>query len=276
MNFGTILNSVTKKCVRLMVEAKDDDAKVAASGFIKFVQIKEVLDAQFRVYHQLNSSYIKDKDSAWVFVNETLSMLDPFAFEDILAYNTLVETRFNVPKLRSTKIDISISKLVKYRTSNRKRNQDEYINAFENIVEHISTFRERKDPLSNLEESKANGELKFLQPKHVIRIALKKFNDRYTSKFSHEDRVIFGALREGNQKHLAMIYDEKIVELVGIANDSKKWVGGELSDKVFEALGHITTGYTQENLLDAHELLSEMRALRAEIFDDKIKLPRSI
>lgn len=246
----------------MMLESRDDESKAVARDFIRYVKLKEVLKKQFYVYNQLNSSYVKDKDSARIFVSETLSILDKFSFEDILSYNHLLETRFNVDKIDTTPMDMAISKVIKYRTSYEKTDQAGYIDALNTIIEHVSTYREIENKLSGLNESIANSQLKFLQPKHVIRIALKKFNDRYTSNFDDEDRVIFNALREGDNQKLFSLYDEKVEKIYEISESIKKDIGQELSEKMEIAIGRISTGYTQSNLLDAHELASELERLK--------------
>ena len=262
MNFGTILNSVTKKCVTMMVESKDTESRSLARDFVRYVEVKEPLKKQFRVYHQLNSSFIKDRDSAKLFVNETIGMLDGFQFEDILTYNHILETRFNVPKMDTTDINLAISKLIKYRTSMDKTGQAEYVEAFDKIVDHVTTIREEKDIMSELKESMKHTELKFLQPKHVVRIALKKFNDRYASKFDAEDRKIFNTLREGNQQKIDQLYSDIYTQLWKEYDAID--LSRELQDKLNQAILEVGQACTQENLLNAHDLCSELKRLREE------------
>lgn len=264
MNFGTIMNSVTKKCVALMVEGEGSRAKTQARDFIRFVHLKEVLERQFRVYHQLNSSYIKDKESAKLFVNETLSMVDGFTFEDILTYNSFVETKFDVPRAKSTPIDIDISKLIKYRTTNDRRNQEEFVAALERVVEHVNTPRSETNPLSALDEASANGELKFLKPKHVVRIALKRFNDKFSSTFDAEDRKVFNILREGNSGKIEQLYSDIYTDLLKEFKAFEVGHDRDLAEKLNAALVEVGSKLTQENLLNAYELRSELRRLREE------------
>ncbi len=264
MNFGTILNSTTKNCVSLMLESRDDESKSLARNFVRYIQLKEVLNKQFRVYTQLNSSFIKDKESAKMFVNETLSVLDNFSFEDILSYNHLVETRFNVQKIPSTDIDMSISKLIKYRTSEEKIGQAGYVEAFNDVVEHISTFRSADNKLPRLNESIKNSELKFLQPKHVVRIALKKFNEKYSSRFDEEDRRVFNVLKEGSEKDIYSLYENKVSDLIHFYDSVKGTLSEDLVVKTNKAIEKISSAYTQSNLLDAHELSSELEKLANE------------
>ncbi len=262
MNFGTILISVTKSCVSLMLEHNESKSKHVAGEFIRYVQLKEPLRKQFNVYHQLNSSYIKDRASARLFVSETLSTLDGISFDDILTYNHLLESKFNVSKARSTDIDFAISKLIKYRTLKEKVDQFGYVDSFNTVVNHISTMRNQDNHLSALGENVANSNLKFLQPKHIVRIAIKKFNDTYASNFDSEDRIVFNTLKEGDQKKINDLYESKAKALVRISNSSDKFLGEDLSTKVASAVNRITSGYTMGNLLDTHELLSELRVLR--------------
>jgi len=261
LNFGTILNSITKNCVALVIECRDEDSKSLAMDFIKYIQLKEVLRKQFYVYNQLNSSFIKDRESAKTFVVETFSIFDGYSFEDILSYNHLLESKFNVVKIPSTDIDMAISKVIKYRTSMEKVNQLEYVESLNKIIEHVSTVRDFDDKLSTLSESAKNSQLKFLQPKHVVRIALKRFNERYSSNFDEEDRVVFNTLREGDKDKIEWLYSDTYQNLLSeyqkfnIENDK------ELQDKITSALQKVGNSLTQENLLNAYELCSELRKL---------------
>lgn len=241
-----------------MVESKDVESKALARDFISYVQLKEILKKQFIVYNQLNSSYIKDLESAKIFVSETLSILEKFQFEDILSYNHLLETRFEIKKMKPTDINLHISKLIKYETSTEKYDQAGYVESLNAIVEHVSTFRDESNMLSELNSSISNSELKFLQPKHVIKIALKKFNDRYSDKFDDEDRFVFNTLREGNERKILKLYNIKIKQL----QNQSILDGEDFSDKLQEAIRKVGTGYTQDNLLNAHELCSELIRLR--------------
>lgn len=264
MNFGTILNSVTKKCVTLMVESEERKSKALARDFIKYVHLKEVLEKQFRVYHQLNGSFIKDRDMASDFVSECLSMLDGFKFEDILAYNHLVETKFDVPKMDTTELNKAIATAIRWRTSRDKRDPAGYVESIKVIVDHVCKVKGEKDPLQELDHHLANSELKFLQPKHVLRIALKKFNDRYASKFDVEDRAIFNTLREGDEKKIAKLYSDVCGSLISEFDAFDVGQDRDLAEKLNQALDKTIGGYTQENLLNAHELRSELKRLREE------------
>lgn len=265
MNFGTILNSVTKSCVQLMVESKEKQSKTLAREFITYVRLKEILDKQFQTYHQLNSSFIKNDESAKMFIMETLSSLDKFSFEDILAYNRLLETKFNIRKTKSTDIDMAISKLIRYRTSSEKTGQLEYVESFRTVLEHITTVQPKKEPLEELDDVFANSELKFLQPKHIIKIALKKFNDTYSPEFDAEDRHIFNTLREGNQKKILNLYSDVYTRLLYEAKLFNCDVDQNLVNKLNESVAKVGKKVTQENLLDAYEMYSELKRLRENV-----------
>jgi len=261
VNFGTILNSVTKECVTMMVESKEVESKVLARNFINYVQMKESLSLQFRIYHQLNSSFIKDVESAKLFVTETLAVLDGHEFDDIKTYNHLIELKCSVPLLKSTDIDMHISKLIRYKTIHENKNQIEFIESFQAVVEHISAIRDEINPFKNLNETISNSTLKVLQPKHIVRIALKKFNNKFTSKFDMEDKIMFNTLREGSEQNIFALYKKTIMALKLESERLTLNDNIDLSNKILEAINRVGKKYTQENLLDAHELHSELKKL---------------
>jgi hypothetical protein len=264
VNFGTIINSVTKSCVSMVVESNHSESKSMARDFIRYVQLKEVLEKQFRVYHQLNSSYIEDKDSAKLFVSETLNILESFDFNDILSYNHILESKFKVPRMKSTDVNLAISKIIRHKTSINKPDTMGYIDALAEVVDHVNTFREEQSILESLDTAMATANIKFLQPKHVVRIALNKFNDRYTSKFDEGDRTVFNTLREGDSEKIESLYSTTYGELLREFDAFEVGKDRDLADKLNEVFIQVGNGCTQENLLDAHELCSELKRLREE------------
>ena len=158
--------------------------------------------------------------------------------------------------MKSTPVNLDISRLVRHKTSANPTDTLGYIDALTRVVEHVNTVREEKNALSDLNEQMANSEIKFLQPKHVVRIALKKFNDRYTSNFSTEDRKMFNTLREGDGVKIKDLYSEVCGNLIFEFDKFDIDKNREIADKLNEALAAVTTGYTQDNLLNAYEFCS--------------------
>lgn len=260
MNFGTILNSVTKNCVKLMIESDDSTSKELARNFVNFIGMKDVLKRQFSVYTQLGSSYIRDRESARQFVSEVVSILDGVEFEDIKAYNALLETKFSVSKMKSTDINHHIANLIKHRTSSVELDKRSYIDSFNFVVEYITTIRETKSALNELDESLSNSPLKFLEPKHVVRIAIKKFNDEYGSKFDKEDRKVFFTLKEGTKEDINNLHSnitnevEEILETIVMDK--------ELHEKSMKALQVVSEICNEDNILDAYDMLCELKSIK--------------
>ena len=142
MNFGTILNSMTKKCIKLVMEGQEKNSKILAKEFIEYVNIKPVLRSQFKVYHNLNESYVNGIDSAQLFVTETLNTLKKYSFEDIKSYNALLETKFNPQKIKSSDINYHIANLIKY-TTDKQNDLDVhlYVESLKVITEHEKTIK---------------------------------------------------------------------------------------------------------------------------------------
>ena len=258
MNFGTIVDSITKQCITKVYECKDRQAKGLAKDFIHYVGLKEVLQRQFMVYHNLNTAYIKDKQSAQMFVSESLKSLSEYAFSDIQSFNALLETKYSVPKMKSTDINRHIANLIKHHTSEISDPQV-YVESFSFVVDHISTFRETK----TLDKETLNEamELKFLKPQHVVKIAVKKFNDKYKMAFNEGDRRLFNLLKSDNRVEINKYREEMLKQLDENYTMIVPTVDEDIRVNLVEAMSKIKSSGDTDSILYGYELLSEMREL---------------
>lgn len=256
MNFGTILNSMAKECVSLIVEGNRDTSVSIAKNFYGYVKLKDTLRKQYYVYQNLNESFIKNNSDAKEFVLETLSILDGLTFNDVNTYNALLETKFSVSRNKSTDVNYHIARLIKYKTSISPTNQSEYFKSINTIVEHISTVRVEEDILSNLNEMDSHSPLRFLTPKHVVRIAVNKFNKKYMNNLTENDRVVFNILRSNDSKQM-FDYHKTLCESLMLV----KFDHSELKSKVDESINLIKSEVTENSILQGYDLLSELRRL---------------
>lgn len=262
MNFGTILDSVTQNCISLIIENKETESKQLAKSFVSYVGLKKPLNEQFKVYVKLGGSYFKNEDQAKMFINEVLTSLNGISLKDIKSYNSLVETRFNVKLLKSTPLNEDISNLIKYKTSDYK-NEQEYIESFSNIVENLLKIKNNGSPLEKLNESLANSTLKFLQPKHIIRIALNNFNAEF-SKLDETDRHVFYTLKSGTQLEKKQLHNKIIKDILTLIESKKIFDKNEdLYEKTNRALKQINE-ISQTNILCGYDLLSELKLLSGD------------
>ena len=261
MNFGTILDSLTKTCVKRIYEGKEKESKSLAKSFINYIQLKEVLRKQFNIYNSINSAYIENKSSAKLFIIENLNKLSEYSFSDIQTYNALLETKFNVPKMKSTEVNKNVADLIKHKLSREGIDVERYVSAFNSLIEHVATEKKQTSIIEELDSSLANSELKFLTPKHVIQIGLKKFNTKYGSLFSEEDRRLFFLLKSGDKKKIQEYYDNMKKELNENFQKLSSQLDDELKEKIVQVLEKIKTNDSTESLLHGYELLSELKGL---------------
>lgn len=265
MNFGTLLQSVTASCVEQALSDKEQDAKMLAKTFIKFVNIKEILKKQFEVFSSINSSYISDRRVAEGYVNHVLSAIDGFEFKDMLSYNSLLESKCNsvcrIKKIKPSQIDIDIENMIKYRTNNRSIDPMVCAESFDRILQHITKIRAEKGPLSGLNEYMANSELKFLAPKHVVRIALNRFNKEYSDKMDIQDKKMFYLLRENDEEKIKESHSMLIKEATQLSESLSCGEDVSLMKKTKEAITKCGEEVTSDSVLDIYELVCELRKL---------------
>ena len=241
------------------MEGHGDDSKLEAKSFINFINVKPVLKTQFRVYHSLNTSFVKNRDDARLFVSETINTLDEYSFDDIKVYNALLETRFDTPKVKSTGINFHIANLIKFKTSNSD-DVKTYVDSLNFMTEHVSTIKEEQNYLKEVNSITANSTLKFLQPKHVLKIAIKKFNDEYSSKMNENDRIVFNILRVGDTDKIKELFENQNNELVKLSSEMSN-VDAELKTNINKSLDILQNECTTINILNAYELIEEIRTL---------------
>jgi len=269
VNFGTILQSVTSVCAKKALANQEQDAKMLAKTFINFVNIKEVLHKQFNVFTRLESSYMADRRLAEMFVNETVSALDGMNFKDVQAYNTLLESKCKIPAMKSSQLNMDIGTVIRYRLDKESVDPKRYVESFDRVVQHVNSLHEDKDPYENLSEMVANSELKFLKPKHVIRIALGKFNSKYSNQLNEDDRKVFFLLKENDQGKIADKQKLMIAEIESLLVKLGGSMGEELSSKAAAATKQCKENQTADGLLDTYELVCELRNLREKDNEEK-------
>lgn len=262
MNFGTILNSMTRNCISLMVENRNDEAREATKSFISYVNSKDILKRQFHVYHNLNNSYMRDKEKARTFVIETLGILDRFRFKDIKVYNALLETKFSVPKAKSTDMDSDIGTLIRHWTSEDQYDQATYVEALSNVITRVSTIRETTNPVDTLNDKMSHSTLRFLKPKHVVRLGINKFNKTYGKEMTSEDRAVFTILQSKDQARIKRLHETTVGNLKKLSKSVSKDMNEQLAVKLASAIGRIEESATADGILNGYELLIELRSLQ--------------
>ena len=113
----------------------------------------------------------------------------------------------------------------------------------------------------------ANSSLKFLEPKHVIKVAIRKFNETYYPNMTENDRKVFNILKSENQSKIEQLFQEQIDEIGNLMNNSQLTdnLGLELSNKIKESLKVLNNECTSKNILNGYELLEELRSLNEKV-----------
>lgn len=261
MNFGTILDSMTNNCVRVFYEGRDVESKNLAKKFVNYVNMKEPLRRQFKLYTKLKGTTIEDRDAAKMFVSESISTMSSYRFSDILAYNALLETKFNVPKIKPSEINRDIGNLIKYVSSEKTTDPEEYVRSFNRVVEHVCSPKGKQDVLDESRVDLSNSSLRFLKPKHVLKIASKNFNKRYRDKLDENDRRVFNILRKKNQQEIESYRLEMLSSLKENIDRISPNIDDDLKKNLSEAYKRVEGSGNTESILYGYELLSELKGL---------------
>lgn len=258
MNFGTILESVSSECVTLVTEGKSSTATQKAKKFIQFIQLKEVLRKQFKLYSIIKESSFDNEDDARLFIHEAFRLLDKYSFEDIQAYNALLETKFKVKKIKPQQIDLAIADIIRYRTSDATIKESTVKN-HRIILNHLLENKTiPAEPVSVESYHQEFSALKYLKPKHVFKRAIIKFNEELRRNFNKSDMVLLEVIRRGDAVEAKSLFESKLKKIDEELNRVE--MTDKLKETVMAARDKIST-YSIDNLYSAHELVSELEKL---------------
>lgn len=249
MNFGTILKSFSRKCVTLVIEGKENEARALSKKFVEYIQLKESLKRQFYVYTSLNNTKFDNKDDSELFLNETLNLVSKLNYNDIKNYNKILVEKFNIPKIESTKLDSEIDNIISCKLNENYLLVSKKTNAFKYIVEDL----QRDKNNINLPESVAYSNLKILTPRHVNRIAVKKFNENY-KMFTESEKKMFSIMRSSD-KDRQKYYNYLLSETkTNISKFNDKCSDNQLKKLNEMSYRKLSGTFNNDNLLDLFEL----------------------
>jgi len=249
VNFGTILKSFSNKCVTMVLEGKEAEAKSLSKRFVEYIQLKESLKRQFYIYTNLNSSVFENKEESELFLNETISLASNLHYNDLSNYNKILVEKFNIPKRKSTELDSAIENLIKSKIDENYMLINQKTTNYKFIVETL----QKSKPVEMLPDSVKYSSLKILTPRHVNRIAIKKFNDEY-KMFTESEKKIFQIMRSSDKN--------KELYFNGLLSETKKNINKfnssckdkeliSLNEKSYEKL---SKKFNEDGLLDLFEL----------------------
>ena len=231
MSFGALQRAFAKRCVRLMVEGKEAEAKIDLREFIDYLKTKQPLIEQFYVYESLTNHTENDKDLAIMFIKETLQQLNTLSRGDILTFNTLLKHKFNL-KEDITPVDEAINLLIEATVSPFNYEPSRTATAFKVLLNHVMSEKTNQQPIKELltkQNQFGDANLDFFTPRQVVRIAIKKFNTEFGPLFTETERVLFKRLHScSSEESLVELYES---EYTGMLNDVNKFKAGTTLDE---------------------------------------------
>ena len=259
MNFGTIMNSMINTCLKMIMENREREAQELAHSFISYVHLKKPLTAQFFVYDNLRNAQLSDSDMSKMFVQESLSILSDCSLEDVLNYNKLLESRFKISRIASSEVDTHIHRLIKAKLSEEDFDKLSSVKSFSYLVEYVMKDKDSqvaicRDPLI----TEIKSRLKYMTPKSVTRIAIKKFNKEYTELFTENDRKAFLVLKNKNLKQMKTFHKELCEQIAKAKLSYVKKMGAldaDLQQKLDKSEEKLSSEVSADNILNAVELL---------------------
>lgn len=265
-SFGALQRAFSQRCVRLMVEGKEVQAKKELCEYIEYLKSKEPLIEQLYVYESFYNHSEPERDLAIIFIKETLNQLSSLTRGDILSFNTLLKHKFGLDE-QSTQLDKAISLLIESKVSNFDFDPSRTAYAFKTLLNHVMKEKEPQRPIEELAKKHnqfGNANLEFFTPRRVVRLAIDKFNKEFGPLFTESERILFRKITQANTKEsLEEIYN---IEYKQLCSEISKFRSAKKLDESLEhnlslAETKLVDDCTIDNLLNILELRTQLQAL---------------
>lgn len=268
MSFGAMHRAFSEKCVRLMLEGKEDQAKRDLREFIEYLRTKEPLLSQFYVYENLRNHHEPDRDLAVDFIKDTLRIVEGLSRGDMHTFNNLLRATFGI-KERPTELEESIATLIESRVSDFMYDTARVNTAKRTVLKHIMEEKQPQHSINELtrKHNQFGDEVEFFTPQDVVRIGIKKFNKEFGPLFTESERTLFNKIREAadDQESLAEIYEQEYDAMVTEANH---FTSLEIADDIKRNIGlakdKLRGKPSVDNLVNIFELRTQMQTLREQ------------
>ena len=171
INFGKIHNGFNE----LMVESfitKNPGKKKIFNKYLESVKSDKLLKTQYSVYHSISEKYETNDIKVSEFIKETISLMDKFTLKDIKESETKLlsliaeNTKYLDSDYKLKELHDNIGNLIISGKNKSSKNIDSIVESFEYIFNYIK---------NNVKEEKSEP-----VNENVVRLAMKKFNDKYS------------------------------------------------------------------------------------------------
>ena len=229
MNFGTLKDIFVERLIESYT-TDDTTGKILYKNFIKILKENDTLKTAFIVYKNLESKTIKSESNASDYLKENISFLSNLKDEVSLKEQSkklislLKESNIELDGLKTKKIHKSIEDLITI-----EKNVSTIDKLQESKSEVISWLMSDKDINDEANDKKYVRE--NIDPNKFLEIAVTKFNDKYKSSLTEEEKDILKVLREDNEEKTKELVSTLVKETVNLINTHLETEGQNINIK---------------------------------------------
>lgn len=245
-NFGRIKNTFN----HLLVEGitnKTNENKAIFKKFMKAIKESRILKTQFNVYYDIEKKTEPNEMKSAEFVRESISLMNQFSKEDILAENKKL-----VDILEKHNITIDDNDYPNYElheninnlilTKRNSKNVNSIVESLGKVINHIK---------ENIVEDKKIRNNDIMPNSFVGNLMVEKFNERY-SELTDKERNVIKRIIESDSTGKKALLQELTTECIDLVN-SRLGESNDVTEK--EALLNVkevllTLEYTEDTFIN--------------------------
>jgi predicted transcriptional regulator len=201
-NFRSTYDKVKRNICRLIVEGtKEVETGTLLMELKNYIRANDALYKQFTVYDNLIESFC-DKSNVDEFMKGTLDYISDVSYKDITNANKLFAIQFKKHSIgesakrgsKEQKLNVAIGQLIKWYTGDIEGCP--LARSWNTVKEHLLSNSPKEGADSILKDNRKTSGLKFLSSGQVLKLAVKRFNDKYAG-LTKEEKEYLSLVRSG-------------------------------------------------------------------------------
>jgi hypothetical protein len=209
INFGKIYNGFNELMLESFI-SKDTNKKDIFNKYLKSVKSDKVLKTQYSIYNSISEKYETNDIKIGEFIKETLSLMDKYSIKDIKESEAKLlslipeNSKYIDREYKLNVLHENIGNLIIANKTKSVKNIDSIVESFNYVFNYIknNVTEEKSEPVNE----------------NVVRLAMKKFNDKYSHlKGSEFDAV--KVILESDKTKEPIVLKDMIRECVDMVNE---------------------------------------------------------
>ena len=243
-NLGIIKETITKELTESYLSGNNiNESKTKFNKFFKIIKESPILQLKFKVFNNLEKNYISESALAIRYIDDNIKLFENYSLDEIISENEKLKDLISENVCKKNSLYNAIETLIiESKKTGIDINPDKLHNSINKVISHLQIKKDKNNMINENVESQD-----MIVSEDVLKIAIKKFNDRY-SDINENDLSLIKKLYISNFDEKKNILEDLKKDNLTILNSLKD--DETIKDKIQESIKKIKSMSIDENTIN--------------------------